>query len=299
MTDQITSTAVPIEYKGANATANGAINFTSIGPWSTATAPYIEPKARWIAVQFTAAASATVSFQISNDNVNWTALSLTDPGSSGAFVTSVTPAAGALYHGPVPARYFRLNISGYVSGTISTNVQVFQDALQTVSTQAAVQTASPSNADGVAVVSTNTVQQVDALGYAFNGTTFDRVRNSAGAGAGTMAVATASGIVPQNSLTAAAATGAGTAISMGAARQAQSVSVTGAFVGTLRLQGSHDGANWFDLAVVSVSDTAAAKVLDITAPGIYVSASPMPINRLRANVTAYTSGAITALVAGA
>lgn len=62
--------------------------------------------------------SSTVNFQGSNDNTNWVAvpfLSIAATGTS-APATSTT-SAGVIFYGPLPFRYFRLNVTGIASGT--------------------------------------------------------------------------------------------------------------------------------------------------------------------------------------
>jgi hypothetical protein len=76
-------------------------------------------------------------------------------------------------------------------------------------------------------------------------------------------------------LTAAAATGAGTAKRCYAQKKA--FQVFGTFVGTVAAEGSLDGTNWVSLG-------------SLTAPGKIEN--EFPWTYIRGNVTAYTSGAI-------
>lgn len=62
--------------------------------------------------------SSTVNFQGSNDNTNWVSIALsvnTSVGTSAA-ATSTT-SSGQIWHGPLPYRFFRLNVTGIASGT--------------------------------------------------------------------------------------------------------------------------------------------------------------------------------------
>lgn len=77
---------------------------------------------RSVSVQITTqGGSSTVTFQGSNDNTNWfsTALMQTT-GTAQAPVTSTTSAA--TFYGAITTRYFRLNVTGIVSGTTAGQV---------------------------------------------------------------------------------------------------------------------------------------------------------------------------------
>jgi hypothetical protein len=74
---------------------------------------------RGVAVQInTQGGSSTVTFQASNDNVNWrsVALTISDSVTTAPVVSTTTVAA---YYGPLHFRYFRLNVTGITSGTTS------------------------------------------------------------------------------------------------------------------------------------------------------------------------------------
>jgi hypothetical protein len=74
---------------------------------------------RWISVQVSAqGTSSTVTFQASNDNSTWFTIGLSLAGNTSANPVSSTTSTG-LYHGPLPGRYFRLNITGISAGTTS------------------------------------------------------------------------------------------------------------------------------------------------------------------------------------
>jgi hypothetical protein len=90
---------------------------------------------------------------------------------------------------------------------------------------------------------------------------------------------------------AAAATGVGTAISMDGYDRV-SLHVTGTFVGTVTFEGTIDDTNWFAVGLKTSADGAA--VTTATAAGAFKLPADGPVlSQLRANVTAYTSGAIT------
>lgn len=84
-------------------------------------------------------------------------------------------------------------------------------------------------------------------------------------------------------LNAVTATGAGTAVTPihnGSSHENLNVQISGTFVGTVAIEGSLDGTNW--TALTSQTAPYVGKVFDFP--------------YIRANVTAYTSGSITAKV---
>lgn len=87
------------------------------------------------------------------------------------------------------------------------------------------------------------------------------------------------------------ATGAGESLNT----QDQSVAViqiTGTFTGTVTFQATLDGENWVSVLAVRLSN--GAKASTATAAGIYVIPA-VGLEGVRPNVTAYTSGNITAV----
>jgi hypothetical protein len=108
-----------------------------------------------------------------------------------------------------------------------------------------------------------------------------------------------SGLVPVQSLSAVSATGPGVVLDNEGVRNNHNlVVVTGAGVsaGTVILQGSQDGVNWFPFPTtpVSISTVAANAIYAPAAPNLY------PVRYLRANITvAITGGTISAWVASA
>lgn len=82
---------------------------------------------RWVSVHVvTQGGSSTVNFQGSNDNTNWVSVLLTDIGqnSQPTFLRSTTNAS-IIFTGPLSFRYFRLNVTGIVSGTTAGVVEFF------------------------------------------------------------------------------------------------------------------------------------------------------------------------------
>jgi hypothetical protein len=90
---------------------------------------------------------------------------------------------------------------------------------------------------------------------------------------------------------AAAATGVGTAIVM-AGFDKLTLQVSGTFVGTVTFEGTIDDTTWFVVGLKTAADGAA--VTTATAAGAFKLPADGPcLSQVRANVTAYTSGAIT------
>lgn len=146
---------------------------------------------RWISVHITGqGAGSTVTFQGSNDNVNWVSapLQLTTSTSSVVFSTTST----GMFVGPANFRYFRLNVTGISGGTTAGVVQLFaMPGQQVLSTPAVtlggtpvVDTELPAAAaltDGAATPTTPIVGSGELV---YNSSTWDR-RRSANAAAGT------------------------------------------------------------------------------------------------------------------
>jgi hypothetical protein len=89
----------------------------------TAGTSYDAGNYRWVSVQFTAVGGATSSttFQISNDNANFTSTALTSAGAVAVNATTTATATSGvgIYHGPLAGRYFRLNVTTLPSGTVA------------------------------------------------------------------------------------------------------------------------------------------------------------------------------------
>lgn len=66
----------------------------------------------WISNQGT---SSSIAFQVSNDNVTWAAVHLQVPGQT--TVSTSSTFGSTMYYGPLPGRYFRLNVTGISAGT--------------------------------------------------------------------------------------------------------------------------------------------------------------------------------------
>lgn len=164
---------------------------------------------KWVSVQITSqGGSSTVTFQVSNDNSNWvnTALMTTNASATNTINTSTT--GTGVFHGAVTGRYFRLNVTGIVSGTTAGVVELFanpashvqingivaQSGTWTVGANSATGSAVPANAFYVAVANgsgnltglqtASAIADTNAGGTSlstqnllYNGTNFDRARD--------------------------------------------------------------------------------------------------------------------------
>lgn len=114
----------------------------------------------WVSVQITGqGGSSTVTFQVSNDNSNWVSAALFLSSNASTSAQS-SPTTTGIWHGAIQARYFRLNVTGIVSGTTAGNVTFFsspkgthtlgvsaaQNGTWTVGSNSATGSAVPANA---------------------------------------------------------------------------------------------------------------------------------------------------------
>lgn len=97
--------------------------------------------------------SSTVNFQGSNDNSNWVAISVMSTAAVGASIpTTSTTSAGAIFACPLNFRYFRLNVTGIVSGTTSGVIEFFSSPYATYSTSLTLATGASAIGSLTAVV---------------------------------------------------------------------------------------------------------------------------------------------------
>ena len=71
-----------------------------------------------VSVQISGTFVATVTFQVSNDKVTWVTKSLYTPGGSAA----TAPTAPGVWAADLGARYFRVVVTAYTSGTVQVNI---------------------------------------------------------------------------------------------------------------------------------------------------------------------------------
>jgi hypothetical protein len=110
-------------------------------PWSvssvTTTPGYYVGNYKWVSVQiktFYVGSTPTITFQGSNDNINWVSVDLANTIAS--VVPAISTTGTGIFHGPLNFMYFRLSFTGtYTSGT-STGIIAFSSlpgAFSTVS----------------------------------------------------------------------------------------------------------------------------------------------------------------------
>jgi hypothetical protein len=169
---------------------------------------------RWVSVHvLTQGTSSLITFQGSNDNTNWVNFALAWHGGTIQAPVTFTTAAGVVYHGPLPTRYFRIAISGISAGTTSgviefsslptalnnSGVTAAQAGTWTVGSSSATGSAPPTTAfysgmsDGTNLIGLRSVTGAGdgttgvlaTASYVYNGTNFDKPR-SATTAAGTI-----------------------------------------------------------------------------------------------------------------
>lgn len=131
----------------------------------------------WVAVQITSqGGSSTVAFQTSNDGTNWTAQYLQQVASSTIGSTITTT---GVFVGHVCGRYFRLNVTGILSGTTA-GTMVFSTSPRPLPNPGATQ------------VGLWNVQQAAATtgGYSFTNLTANTAGTTVKSGAGTLRAVT-------------------------------------------------------------------------------------------------------------
>lgn len=141
-----------------------------------------------------------------------------------------------------------------------------------------------------------------SYGYAYNSATWDRIRNAAGARVAAspglnIAVASGAGAVP--SLAAATVVAAGVALDNQLARASHSMQITGTGTGlSVNFEVNLDGATWVPVTPTVVPGAGGTVVGSAaTTNGLYTVS--VPARQIRANLTAITSGAVTATVVSA
>jgi hypothetical protein len=155
-------------------------------PFTTSTAQAVATtdvgNYRWVSVQVASqGTSSSVVFQVSNDGVNYTNVTLAISQTNISTVVSNTANTG-IWHGPLTGRYFRLNVTGISAGTTAGTI-VFSSmagVLQAIGVDTEITNATASTD----TLTNPTVGQVGVIPSLFNGTSWDRTR-SATATAGT------------------------------------------------------------------------------------------------------------------
>jgi hypothetical protein len=83
----------------------------------------------WVCVHTTSqGTSSSVAFQGSNDNTNWVGVNLLSVAAAGAALPSVATGSVSMYAGPLPCRYFRVNVTGISAGTTAGVIEFLTQA---------------------------------------------------------------------------------------------------------------------------------------------------------------------------
>lgn len=96
-------------------------------------------------------------------------------------------------------------------------------------------------------------------------------------------------------LTAADATATGVAVNVSAYNHA-SVQVSGTFVADVTLKASLDGVTWFEVYGRNIGDASHSLAKKVTAPAILQFQELAGVQFIRADVTSYTSGSVSATI---
>lgn len=155
---------------------------------------------RWLSLQVTGTFSGTLTFQGSNDNVNFISVTMTNVNAtSGAGGNTTT--STSIFEAGVSYRYFRVRMTAYVSGTATGVLEMYTQPsnLHTIGvggslSQAGTWTVQPGNTPNTSpwlvdihataapladATANPTTSLVGALGLVWNGTNWDRARNAA------------------------------------------------------------------------------------------------------------------------
>lgn len=235
---------------------------------------------RAVAVQIaTQGTGSTVTFQGSNDNVNWFSVLLAASNTLNSAIQASTGATTFMWTGSLPCRYFRLNVTGISAGTTSGTVEFFTvpPTAQVVAVSGIPSTlTSPADASaagaGVAIWSQQGL---------YNGATFDRQRSNV-----------------TGALIAAGATTTQTNVALTTYNATKLVVVVNITAGsgsvTVAINGSTSSAYSYNLltstALTGVAATALRIFPDATGVANLVAKDVVPRN---VSVTATVSGTIT------
>ncbi|GAA6622904.1 hypothetical protein [Scytonema sp. NUACC26] len=108
---------------GGAITANLTANLAASG--ATYVIDFDQYQASAISIQIGSGHIALVNFEVSNDNTNWYFCRLNSSSFEGAVSSTST---NGLYTGNKQARYFRLRLTSYSSGTVIANINLFNDS---------------------------------------------------------------------------------------------------------------------------------------------------------------------------
>jgi hypothetical protein len=129
----------------------------------------------WVSLQInTQGTGSLITFQGSNDNVNWVMVSLNPVGNFGStFLSQNAGGSGNIYSGPLNTRYFQLNVTGITAGTTSGVLEFFsvgpgQFGIATLATLGPVATGGLTLARIISAATTNATSVKTAAGQIYN-----------------------------------------------------------------------------------------------------------------------------------
>lgn len=134
---------------------------------------------RWVSVHLTASGTASVvTWQTSNDGINWLGMGLVLSSNLGATIGVVSGSTLSVWDGPLHGRYFRLSVTGITAGVTQGVVEFFASPSSILQTTSNIATISGTPSDAAAA---STSLWVENFAELYNGTTFDRQRSVQGA----------------------------------------------------------------------------------------------------------------------
>lgn len=275
----------------------------------------------WVSVHVTSVGgSATHTAQCSNDNTNWVSCLLTNS------TNTINPSASgvsqvAVYDGPLIARYFRINVTGIVSGTSAGTIEFYTvprvlHTLGIVAAQTGTWTVQPGNTanttawkvDGSAVtqpvsgtVTANAGTNLNTSALALDatltggtqqakvtdGTNIANVLKSDGTAAGQNSQMVAGSFKEISYTTTTAQAVASSDVSGYKWVSVQINSQGGSSL--ITFQGSNDNAAWTSVSLINCNQTSGTSAQTATsATGLYYG--PVNFRFFRLNVTAIVSG---------
>lgn len=223
-----------------------------------------------------------LSFQQSPDGTNWDVLDVYT-------IPAMTAGQGKTFNVAVVAKFYRLV---YANGTtLTTSLRIQTSYALTIRKGA---TTRPQDARA----NDNDFEEIVAHLMGFNGTSWDRLRASIANGlivdvTRLPSIVASTFVSPADTTMQNAATAIGNGVVLSTTSYGTaSIQITGVFVGTITFEGTQNGVDYDFLAATKLGASSIASTA--TGPGIYRLAVANLTN-IRARISAYTSGSITAV----
>ena len=249
---------------GLVSTVNSSTAVLAANAALTGTGEDISEFAHIIVSLFASHASATdgVQLQQSLDGTNWDLID----------AYTLPAATGKTFSAPVQGKFFRIVFTN--GATLQT---VFR--LQTIFSKQTKKGSSVRPQDGRS--NENDFDEVLAYGMGWNGTTWDRIKSTAGALNVVQTDVSTSGNL---------AAAAQTVVLALVGNNAAAAQITGTWVGTITFEASLDGTTWTGINAVSASTSTPQTTTTVN--GLY-RLTPGGLQQIRANMSAFTSGTAT------